>query len=234
MCGRFGIDLQTLDDWASFRGRLTAFTPVTNYDVRPTTNVPAVFVQDDKLQIDALRWGLVPFFSKGVAGPYATFNATIEKLKAGPSWRGPWKRSQRCIMPATGFFEWKLEEDGSTGKYWIRCRDQLAMGFAGIWDRSIKDDGTFVDSCSIVTMPANALMAEIHNSKTAGKKRTLRDPSDRRMPAILPQADHEAWLHGSPDEAFELLKPYPDQAMEAWRVRNDVRANDASVIERLA
>ena len=106
-------------------------------------------------------------------------NATIERLTDSPTWRGPWKRGQRCILPAVGFCEWHLNDDGSKQPFYITCADQPVFGIAGLWDSSKRGDGAVVESCTIITMPRNALMAEIHNAK-------------QRMPMILTYGNIEA------------------------------------------
>ena len=96
----------------------------------------------------------------------------------------------------------------------------LPPGFAALWDSSKRDDGVTVESCTIVTMPANALMTEIHNVK-------------HRMPAILTKEDRDAWLTTTPDDAFKLLRQYPDTHMVATPVSkrvNTPKNNDAELI----
>jgi putative SOS response-associated peptidase YedK len=98
--------------------------------------------------------------------------------------------------------------------------DQDIFGFAALWDSSKRDDGTRIYSCTIVTMPANALMTEIHNVK-------------QRMPAILAKEDRNPWLTAAPDEAFKLLRQYPDTHMVATPVSRRVNApknNDSELI----
>jgi len=156
---------------------------------------------------------------------YSTINATIEKLAEAATWRGPWSRGQRCILATTGFYEWQVQADGKTKQpYYITANDQAIFGFAGLWDRSKRDDGTRVESCAIITMPASKLMSEIHNAK-------------QRMPAILTREDRDAWLKGTPDEAFAALKQYPDAHLVATPVSTRVNApknNEATLIEPIA
>jgi putative SOS response-associated peptidase YedK len=169
-----------------------------------------------------LRWGLVPFFAKGVPPKYSTINATIERLADGPTWRSPWKRGQRCILPASGFYEWHANHDGSKTPFYITCADQPIFGFAGLWDSSKRADGTVLESCAIITMAPNPLTAEIHNVK-------------QRMPAILQTDDIEAWLAGSTDDARGALKQYPAASMVAWQVSrrmNTPKHNHPSLIVR--
>jgi putative SOS response-associated peptidase YedK len=121
--------------------------------------------------------------------------------------------------------QWQVQPDGRTKQpYYITLEDQDIFGFAGLWDRSKRDDGTRVESCAIVTMPASKLMSEIHNAK-------------QRMPAILTREDRDAWLKGTPDEAFAAVKQYADTHLVATPVSTRVNApknNDATLVEPLA
>jgi putative SOS response-associated peptidase YedK len=225
MCGRYVFP----DDAAierEFTLVRTEWKFPASYNVAPTQDVPVVRANREGEHTGALlHWGLIPFWAKGVQPKYSTINATIEKLTDGATWRGPWKRGQRCIMPATGFYEWQVLADGKSKQpYYITLNDQDVFGFAALWDSSKGDDGVTVESCTIVTMPANALMTEIHNVK-------------HRMPAILAKADRDAWLTASPDDAFRLLRQYPDTHMVATPVSkrvNTPKNNDVLLISPVA
>ena len=221
MCGRYvSPDLAEAERY--FLVHLLRWKFERSYNVAPTQQVPVVRMGDGEREGVMLRWGLVPFFAKGVPPKYSTINATIEKLIDEASWRGPWKRGQRCILPAQGFYEWHVNEDGSKTPFYITCADQPVFGFAGLWDSSRTDDGAALESCTIITMPPNPLLAEIHNVK-------------QRMPAILQSQDVDAWLTGSADEARATLKPYPADSMVAWPVSRQVntsRNNHAGLIAR--
>jgi putative SOS response-associated peptidase YedK len=194
-----------------------------SYNVAPTHSVPIVRLgRDGEREGRLLHWGLIPYWANGVAPKFSTINATIERLTDAAAWRGPWSRGQRCIIPATGFYEWQVQADGKTKQpYYITVADQTIFGFAGLWDRSKRDDGTAIESCTVITMPATPFMAEIHNAK-------------QRMPAILSRQDREIWLTGSTEAAYETLCPYPDSKLMAVQVSKRVSApknNDASCIE---
>jgi putative SOS response-associated peptidase YedK len=86
-----------------------------SYNVAPTQDVPIVRVNEEGEPAGApLHWGLIPFWAKGVQPKYSTINATVEKLTEAATWRGPWRRGQRCILPAFGFYEWQVLADGKT------------------------------------------------------------------------------------------------------------------------
>lgn len=194
-----------------------------SYNVAPTDRVPVVRWFGGARQGLSMRWGLVPFFARGVPPKYSTINATIERLEDGACWKGPWERDQRCILPASGFYEWHVLADGTKRPYYVALVDQPVFGFAGLWDRSRTENGAEIVSCTIITMPANELMAEIHNAK-------------RRMPAILAAEQIDAWLSGSTTDARAMLTRYPSDAMVAHPVGsrvNSPRNNDAQLLAAL-
>ena len=226
MCGRFTLH-RIADAEEYFAIARNAWQFSASYNIAPTNNVPVVRLGKDGVREGIMmRWGLVPYFAKGEPPKYSTSNATIEKLETAPAWRGPWQRGRRCIIPADGFYEWHLEADGRKQPFLIELADQPLFGFAGLWDGSRREDGTVVRSCAIVTMPANTLMRDIHN--------TGRNPF--RMPAILRAEHHVAWLSGTANEAKSVLLQYPDNRMHAYRVStrvNTPKNNDARLIEPL-
>ena len=99
---------------------------------------------------------------------------------------------------------------------------------AGLWDGSTKEDGTVIESCAVITLPANQVMNLIQN--TTGT-------NEGRMPAILHPADQEAWLRGTPEPAFACLKPYEDELTIGHKVSSRVNSpknNDAGLVEEVA
>lgn len=224
MCGRYYLKM--LAGWDEYVQVCdTGWEPdFHSYNIAPTRDVPTVRLINGKRHGSRLRWGLIPFFAKGEPPKYSTINATVERIEVGPTWRGPWKRGQRCILPASGFYEWHVNENGTKQPFAIEVTDQPVFGFAGLWDRSIKPDGTAIESCTIITLPASPLMAEIHNAK-------------RRMPAILAAQDRDVWLSANVTAARALLKQYPDELLHAWQISprvNVPKNNDATLLESLS
>jgi putative SOS response-associated peptidase YedK len=222
MCGRYIIRQQTkaIREWEKYGP--PPF--LDSYNVAPTQQVPILRMQDGHPQFTEVRWGLVPFFTHGAPSKYSTINARIESFETAASYRGPWRRGQRCLQLASGFYEWHLDQYGRKSPYLISLADQELFAFAGLWDRSIKDDGTVVESCVHMTMPANALMADIHNTGN----------NPHRMPATLRLEDRAAWLEGSLEEARAALVPYPADLMVAYEVSsrvNSVKNNSPDLIE---
>jgi len=193
-----------------------------SYRVLPSEQVPVVVAESGEREAAQMRWGLIPYWAYGVPLKASTINATVERIDSAPSYREAWLRGQRCILVMGGFYEPHVNADGSRDPFFVRLADREVFGAAGLWDRSRRADGSYVFSCTLITVPANPLLAEVHNGK-------------QRMPAILASSDHEPWLTGAPPQARAALKPYPDELMAAWRVSRRVNnprlPNDASLIE---
>jgi len=223
MCGRYITkdqralerELPFLDvkDWPQFEA---------SYNVAPTQPAPVVIASSAGNVCQLMRFGLIPFFAKGVAGKYSTINARVETIETSAAYRGPWKRQQRCLVLASGFYEWHLLPDGKSKQpYFIKPADQDSFAFAGLWDASRADDGTTIYSFSIITLPASPLMAQIHNTK-------------RREPAMLTAADCRTWLGGTAEQGRALLQPYPDELLVAWPVSrrvNSPSSNDEKLLQ---
>jgi putative SOS response-associated peptidase YedK len=195
-----------------------------SYRVLPTERVPVVVHTGGEREATQMRWGLVPWWTHGVPLKASTINATVERLESAPSYRDPWRRGQRCILVMGGFYEPHLNEDGSRDQFFIHLTDREVFGVAGLWERSRHADGSYLYSCTLITVPANALLAAVHNQKP-------------RMPAILGESEYDGWLRATPQRARELLQPYPEESMRAWkvsrRVNNPQLPNDERLIEPL-
>src|SRR5688572_7311317 len=229
MCGRYVTPDEaslerayglTAREWQAWMTE--AYKP--SFNVAPSQRVPVLRVMrdvDGERRLEPMRWGLIPYFAQGVPPSYSTINAMIEKLDSAPAWRGPWTRGQRCILPAAGFYEWQVQGDGTKQPFYIRPADgDEVFSVAGLWDRSRTDAGEKILSCTIITMPANELLAEIHNAK-------------RRMPLILPPEAVDAWLTGTVEQAKALLVPYPPELMRAHPVSkrvNTPKNDDADLV----
>ncbi len=246
MCGRFNIVsdpkawLETFDV-AVASDVFGAFEP--RYNISPSepplpegskratprriTRIPAIYWEDGQLVADSLLWPLVPIWAKGEVPNYNTANARSEEMSKKPAYRNAWKHNQRCLIFATGFFEWQAAPGKNTKQPWhIGLRDQPHLIFGGLWETSTAPDGSPVRSCTIVTLAANALLRDIHN---AGRNK-------HRMPLILPDQAQRTWLTGSRDAAESLIQPYKDDEMDAWPIStaiNNPNSNDARVLEKI-
>jgi len=192
------------------------------FNVAPSMTVPVIRWHEGRRELLGMRWGLIPAFAKGVAGAYSTVNARVETVRTSPAYREAWKRGRRCLVPANGFYEWQAVA-ADKQPWFIGCADQPVFAFAGLWDVSTSEGGEPIVSCTIITLPASPMMADIHNSK-------------HREPAILRREQWQCWLAGTADEAWACLQSYPDELRSAWPVSkrvNSPRNNDAALIERV-
>ena len=213
MCGRYVAP----DDAAierEFNLVRTTWQFPASYNVAPTHAVPILRRVGSDLQGTCVRWGLIPTFARGEPPKYSTINARIESVASAASYRGPWSRGQRCLQLACGFFEWHLDGAGRKAPYYIHLADQPVFAFAGLWDRSVRADGSAVESVVHITLPANALMRVVHNGGN----------HPYRMPAILRREDQQVWLEGSEQDARAVLKPYPADVMDAYEVSTAVNS----------
>ena len=193
-----------------------------SYRVLPTEQIPVMVEDGGERTAAMMRWGLVPWWSHGVPLKASTINATAERLESAPSYRDAWRRGQRCLLVMGGFYEPHLNEDGSRDQFFVHLADREVFAVAGLWERSRRPDGSQLCSCTLITVPANTLLAEVHNAK-------------QRMPAILADFDYDRWLHGESQQALALLRPYSAESMRARkvsrRVNNPRLPNDESLIE---
>lgn len=233
MCGRYNIT----EDPENWRAVFEVMTPVAGsfgpftprYNVAPSepplppdsqrkapqrvTRVPILRTSDNEVVADSVVWPLIPFWARGEVPKYSTANARSEDMREKNAYRGAWARGQRCLIYANGFYEWQAVADQATKQPWlIELLNEPAMVFGGLWERSKTRNGEDVHSCTIVTLPANAMMREIHN---AGRNR-------HRMPLILPRDHWRVWLEGTQDDAYASVQAFPADEMCARPVSRAV------------
>jgi putative SOS response-associated peptidase YedK len=207
VCGRFvqTIDLQKLARELDIPVELLgAFAP--RYNVAPSQPV-AVLYKDREIHCDAMRWGLIPSWSKDPAIGNRMINARAETLAEKPSFRGPLERS-RCLIPADGYYEWK-QEGNRKQPYYIHLKAQEPFTFAGLYSRWISPDGNTIRTFTIVTTEANEMIRPIHH----------------RMPVILPRRRREVWLDKTNfdlNTLLPLLQPCEESALETYRISTSV------------
>ena len=192
MCSRYFLDAD--GNIIAYTFRVPAVPAVRKrFNIAPTQQAPVVRIgREGGREIAMLRWGLVPFWAKDLKVGTTMINARSEGIEAKPAFREP-IRSRRCIVPATGFFEWQGERPGRKQPYAITVPELPLFAFAGLWERwrASKDDEP-VETFAIVTTDANETVARVHD----------------RMPVILPMDAVDTWLTGPPDEARALLTPW--------------------------
>ncbi len=217
MCGRFALyhDDQELQEHfrAVIAGEIERLDP--RYNIAPTQQIIAVRETGER-QLEAMRWGIVPAWAKDSNRPL--INIRADTLAAKPYFQNALAK-RRCIIPASGFYEWKeADNPGEGGKtpIYFQPTDKGVLGFAGIWEESRDTDGSPRLTCAIVTTEPNALLGLVHD----------------RMPVIVPAGAEAAWLDSTNTDQADLLAlliPYTDGKLEAAPVSRLVNspANDS-------
>src|ERR1700734_488058 len=185
-----------------------------SFNTTPEQVVAVVRAANGRAEGVMMRWGLARCGS---------FNAPVETLASSAEFGEPWKQGRRCIIPAMGFYEWHVNPDASEQPYYIHPDDQDVFGFAGLWARSRADAKSVTECCSIITLPANPLISEIHNSGL-------------RMPALLTREQRELWLFGAVNVAGMALAAYADERLVAYAVSDRINSpdnNDETLLEPL-
>lgn len=183
-----------------------------------------IITASDEVQV--YDWGLIPFWTKAESDEIRgmTLNARAETLFTKPSFRDP-IRMRRCLVPSTGYFEWRHEEKKKI-PYYIYLKEEPIFSIAGIYDVwTDKQTGEQLTTFSIITTTTNPLTDYIHNTK-------------HRMPAILSRENEEKWLNTalSKAEIESFLRPFPAEKMDAYRIKNDfIRKvpTDKTILERI-
>ena len=182
------------------------------YNLAPTQSAQVVLVRDDQPAIASFRWGLVPFWAKDLASAskYSLINARSEEIAEKRSYKQAFHQ-RRCVVPLSGFFEWKKDGAGPKRPFAIHLKHDAIMSLAGVWERWTSPDGQPVYSFSIVTTAANDFMRQLHD----------------RMPVILAKPDIEGWLNPERQETDHLqtfLKPCPSDWLTAFEVSTQVNS----------
>jgi len=210
MCGRF--TLFEADNILSKEFGVSGIPPLSpRYNISPSQPVAAVRAAPagSGRELALLRWGLIPSWSKDPAIGNRLINARAETPREKPSFRNAFRR-HRCLIPTNGFYEWQHQERGKQ-PYFVRMRDDRLFAFAGLWDRWESPDKGVIETCTILTTAANAVLAPIHD----------------RMPVILPPAEYARWLDPGlldTDSLGPLLVPFPAEDMLASPVSPRVNA----------
>lgn len=191
------------------------------YNIAPTQDVPVVRAsRSGARELVHVRWGLVPRWAKDPSIGSRMINARAETVTTKPAYRTA-LRWHRCLVPADGFYEWTVVPGVGKRPMHIGMADGAPFAFAGLTERWLTPAGDALDTCTIITTQANALVAPLHD----------------RMPAIVAPADYERWLDSGSEDVIDILSPYPAEAMHFFPVStrvNAVRNDDAGLIEPVA
>lgn len=211
MCGRITLYHTEREVNQLFQIPIPSLEP--HYNIAPTQNVAAIRCNPER-EFAWLKWGLIPSWSKGPKTSYSTFNARAESVATKPTFRKAFLQ-RRCIVVASGFYEWEKVGKHKQPHYFQR-EDGGPLALAGLWERWEQDE-TAVESCTIICTEANDLLRPIHD----------------RMPVVLDQEQFPLWLDpefSDTKQLQSLLQPYPADAIKGHRVGKLVNSpkNDTS------
>lgn len=181
------------------------------YNIAPTQPVLIVRLNEVRnREMTLVRWGLIPSWAKDPTRLSLMINAPAESAAEKASFRGA-MRHRRCLVPASGYYEW-TGKSGARQPHLIRRPDGGLMALAGLWESWLGADGSEIDTMAILTVAANESTSSIHD----------------RMPAILSPEHFDAWLDTrgfNAEKAVEMLRPAPAELLE--HVPVDPRLNNA-------
>ena len=212
MCGRFTNSAKPKDiEKEFFVGKLNPNLFQPRYNIAPTQIIPAVLEQSGERIVNELRWGLIPSWAKDEKIGNNLINARAETLAEKPSFKNAF-RSRRCIIPASGFYEWAKKGSGAKQPFYFYLKKKDVFGFAGLWEEWLdKESGEVLETCTIITTEANAVLEPVHD----------------RMPVILKADDYDLWLdekEKDTDRLQKLLAPFPASEMTSHAVSKAVNS----------
>jgi putative SOS response-associated peptidase YedK len=220
MCGRFTYRYTWSEIHALYRLTTSPANLQPRYNICPTTPINTVVSRDGENELVPMRWGLIPsWWKKKAKETPATFNARAESVAEKPMFRSAFQRN-RCLIPASGYYE-GLDTPGGKQPYYFTRRDEQPITIAGLWDEwKDIETGERLKSCTMIITEANEFVSEVHD----------------RMPVILEARDFDAWLDRS--AGLELLKPASNDLLQKWPVSRRVNSSrtsdeDATLIDRV-
>ncbi len=202
MCGRFARIMPIRDIIKAFSVDEVVSDIQPSYNIAPGGGIVIIIQKDGRRILDDFRWGLVPHWAKEPSIGNKMINARSESVHQKPGFRSAFK-SRRCLIVASGFYEWKREGRAKI-PYYIRLSDRDSFAFAGVHETWTSKDGAELRTCAIITTGSNDIIRPIHD----------------RMPVILPSESERAWLDPATtvENALALLAPYPTEEMNAYQV----------------
>jgi putative SOS response-associated peptidase YedK len=225
MCGRYALfgpfsrrDPAWVAQW--LEQLVTATGGEARYNIAPSQEVPAFVVDGDHTRVLQLRWGLIPSWARDTRIAYSTINARAESVSEKPAFRGTWRAGRRCLIPASGWYEWQTS--GKLKQPWFidAGAERNPLLLAGLWENWRGPDGAEIASCSIITVPANARIEHLHV----------------RQPLVLEPDRWRDWLTLAPANAAEFLRaaadlPYAGRTVS--RAVNNVRNDGPALLEAI-
>jgi putative SOS response-associated peptidase YedK len=209
MCGRYALHAHP-DVVALQFGLAAAPQLKPRFNIAPTQQAPVIRMNREEMrEIAALRWGLIPSWAKDPAIGARMINARAETVAEKPAFRSAFRR-QRCLVPADGYYEWKVEA-GHKQPYLLYFESGEPFAMAGLWEHCCNPEGEVTETFAILTRDATGTARRIHE----------------RMPVILGHDEYETWLSGSEPVALLSRKwAGPDLAARRASTRVNSPRND--------
>jgi putative SOS response-associated peptidase YedK len=217
MCGRFASFLPA----EALRQIFGTVNPLPNlapsWNLAPTQPAPVVRLHPETKQrhLDALIWGLVPYFTQDLKSARKPINARAETVATAPMFKATFVR-RRCLVPAGAFYEWRKDPTGKQ-PYAVARGDGQPMALGGLWEGWRSPEGEILRTFVIITVPANPDVVELHD----------------RMPLILDQQDWPSWLGEVGGDPAGLLHPPSAGTLRVWpigRAVNSPQNNGAELL----
>lgn len=221
MCGRYTIK-PSMDEIEAFLNASAInyghYHP--SFNAAPAQNLPVAYKnEEEECVIESMNWGFIGWQPKAGERPFSIINTRDDKIPDKPMWYKA-VSSRRCIVPISGFYEWKGPK-GKKTPYYIYSASGPMLGLAGIYSNISPYEDRPIKTYSIITTSPNSMMKDIHN----------------RMPAILHPTEFDDWLNPDVNNAsllLDLIRPYPDDALtfhEVGRAVGNVRNDNPELIE---
>ncbi|MBP1805368.1 putative SOS response-associated peptidase YedK [Rubellimicrobium aerolatum] len=182
---------------------------VPNYNVCPTQRIAVCTAEEGRRLYRPMRWGLVPAWYKAPNDGPLLINARSETVAEKPAFRQA-VRERRCLVPATGFYEWERSDPKTPLPWYVTRTDGAPMVFAGLWQDWGPAEAR-MSTVAVVTCPANAQMSAVHH----------------RLPVILEPEDWALWLGEAGKGAARLMQPVEDGALAMVRVGTEINSSRA-------
>jgi putative SOS response-associated peptidase YedK len=211
---------EALEEYFSLANFAAELAPAPRYNLTPGQAVAVVRQHDGQRRLDALHWGLIPFWAKDASIGRRLVNARLDSVAEKPAFREAWAR-RRCLIPASGFYEWSEAKGGRKRPHFIRPIGEPLLALAGLWERWRTPGGEKLETCVIVTTDASAQLKAVHD----------------RMPLLIPRDAHALWLDPGTgvDEALRLAQRVPPlQITPVSFAVNDPRNDDETLIAPVA
>jgi putative SOS response-associated peptidase YedK len=210
MCGRFAITLPP-----EAMAQLFEATPGNDvpggsrFNVCPTQDIATVTSEAGRRRLRPMRWGFLPHWYKTPTDGPLLINARAETIAEKPAFRAAC-RERRCLIPATGFYEWTKDAEGTRWPWYFHDPSGAPLVFAGVW-QDWERDGQRLTTCAIVSTAAGPTMSEIHH----------------REPVTLAPEDWALWLGEDGKGAARLMTAAPAARIARHPVDRRVNSNRA-------